>query len=95
MAYQISYSGTAVKQRIEERSVISKSLGRMILTACICLAAVIALNNESVQQFLIPGDNAVTKEAFYVFVEELRNGEDFPDAATAFCREIIDAADIE
>ena len=95
MAYQISYSGTAVKQNFDERSVVSKSLGRMILTACICLAAVIALNNESLQQFLIPGENAVTKEAFHIFVEELRSGEDFRDAATTFCREIIDAADIE
>lgn len=95
MAYQISYSGTAVKQSIEERPVISKFLGRIILTACICLAAVIALSNESVQQILIPGEDAVTKEAFHIFVEELRNGEDFRDAATAFCREIIDIADIE
>ena len=95
MAYQISYGGTAVKKNFEERSVISKYLGRMILTACICLSAVIALNSESVQKFLIPGEDAVTKEAFHVFVEELRNGEDFRNAATAFCREIIDATDIE
>lgn len=95
MAYQISYSGTVVKQSFQERSVKSKFLGRMILTICICLAAVIALNNESVQHFLIPGDEAVTKETFHAFIGELRNGEDFREAATAFCREIIDAADIE
>ena len=95
MAYQISYSGTVVKQSFQEKTVIPKFLGRMILTVCICLAAVIAMNNEAVQEFMIPGNAAVTKEAFHAFVGELRNGEDFRDAATAFCREIIDAADIE
>lgn len=95
MAYQIHYDETAVRRGINEKPATTRSIVRVVLVVAICLAAIFALGNKSVQQFLIPGNDALTIEAMNIFVDELRNGESFRDAATAFCREIIDIADVE
>lgn len=44
---------------------------------------------EALRNLLIPGDPDVTTEAFAVMIEEVRTGEDFGDAVTSFCREIL------
>ena len=45
-----------------------------------------------IQELMIPGDNAVTSEAFSTMTRELRSGASFNDAIYTFCYEIIDDA---
>ena len=41
---------------------------------------------------LVPGDPDVTLHGLETLARELREGESFSDAVTAFCREVIDGA---
>lgn len=45
---------------------------------------------EALRDLLIPGDAAVTAEAFAAMLENVRAGEDVQDAVTVFCREILE-----
>lgn len=44
---------------------------------------------SKLMDWLIPGDPHVTKAAFAMLVDELRDGAPFADAVTTFCNEII------
>lgn len=47
---------------------------------------------ELLEEALLPGDPAVTKQAFSLMTQQLRQGEAIGDALAAFCREVIDGA---
>lgn len=59
----------------------------------ILFASILVLGSRQIrgklEQWLIPGDPQVTKAAFSLMMEDLRDGESFGDAVTAFCNEII------
>ena len=42
------------------------------------------------RQWLIPGDETVTSEAFTQMVESIGEGQSVGEAVTAFCQEILD-----
>jgi len=44
---------------------------------------------SGIEEWLIPGNPMVTKAAFSLMIDELREGESFTDAVTTFCNEII------
>lgn len=44
---------------------------------------------EFIRDLMIPGDDAVTIQAFQNLTQELRGGTDVRDAVTAFCHEVI------
>ena len=63
-----------------------------VAAGCVCLVvASIAFGwqSEQVRDLLIPGDPEVTAAAFALFIEELRSGEGFREAVTAFCTEVL------
>ena len=89
MSYQIRYGcGSAIKE-INHASKMNMGWKRFAAVGCAAIISIALLSHEKVQQFLIPGVDSVTKQAFAVFTEALRNGEPMIDAAEAFCREII------
>lgn len=96
MGYTIQYgpSGkaeTAWRGRRKKKTRIRISL---VLLAAVCAFGVLAGGVEKVWEFLIPGDPEITKAAFMQFTEDIRQGGSVGEAITAFCREIIDNAEI-
>ena len=49
---------------------------------------------EVLEEFLLPGDPAVTRQALSHMAENLRSGEAIGDAVVVFCREIVDGAEL-
>ena len=47
---------------------------------------------QTVTDYLIPGDPAVTQAAFSEMTAQLYGGESWEDAVVAFCREVVDGA---
>ena len=45
--------------------------------------------------FLIPGDQKVTKHAFYSMINQVQQGENIAGAISAFCEEILINADVK
>ena len=92
MAYQIRYEGISLIKKP-----IRKSLTRIkwVTIACIALLGALLFRLKPVQDFLIPGDPEITREAFYSFAQELREGERFRDAAVVFCRQVIESDMLE
>ncbi len=49
---------------------------------------------EVLQEVFLPGDPAVTRQALHNMAEDLKAGEAIGDAVVAFCREIVDGAQL-
>ena len=66
------------------------------------IAAVIAgillctcyFQRDNIVDLLLPGDPEITRKAIGVFVSELKEGARATDAFEAFCKVIVDEADI-
>lgn len=89
MSYRIEYDHRAGKYEIrEERKVFPG-----ILTAfAMFLALTFAFWPEgaaALRDMLIPGNDAVTVQAFQTLAENLNSGISIPDAVEAFCHFVI------
>lgn len=91
MGYRIQYEPElnkkyhiAVSRWPNRKQVVWSSL-------CVLLIGMAAIPTvrQWVLEFLIPGDARVTTGAFTQMISDLRAGEDFSDAVTVFCREIL------
>lgn len=61
-----------------------------VIAIFLCMIFVLAIRYRSaVQDWLIPGDTAVTTAAFETFSDEVRNGKPLGEAIAAFCKEVI------
>lgn len=89
MGYRITY-GT-VLQKVELSSPGKKQIkiGYVVAVSALILTLVLGCKYW---QFLLPGDSQVTERALHELAENLREGEQFSDAVTAFCREILESA---
>ena len=58
------------------------------------LAAALYMRLYGIPDFMIPGDAEITKEAATVFMEEIQNGTGVKQAATDFCKMMLDGAEI-
>lgn len=97
MSYTIQYgpSGKAEAEWNSSRTKRKRRTAAAILLAVVAIGVLLLGGADRVRDFLIPGDPEVTKAAFAQFTENIRQGEPVGDAITAFCREIIDNADIQ
>jgi len=95
MGYRIAYrSYEKTHFRNCKRSQIPK---RWIAIGCTCLvlaASAVIWKYEAIRTFFLPGDPEVTAAAFGELVNCLRSGEDFREAVTAFCIEVLENAQI-
>lgn len=93
MSYKIQYSPESAHiyptTRKRKRMESYKWLGFAVV-----IAAVVWVRLYGVPDFLIPGDPEITKEAMSVFVDKIRDGTGVKDAATTFCKMILDGAEI-
>ena len=94
MGYRIQYGDTPVfakRQKMRLSRIIGLSLCFLVLL--ILLSWGFWPEGRTVlRDFLVPGDPDVTLHGLEVLTQELRDGENFSDAVTAFCREVIDGA---
>lgn len=88
MAYEIRYD------TIGAPSVQKKRYNKVLIGASVLLLVAGAMAVKStwlpwVQDYLLPGDPAVTAAALEEMVEDLKEGQGIVSAFRAFCREIL------
>ena len=88
MGYRIDYDGRAGKYEVKpEGRVLPKIfLCGIILAATLCLWPQGA---KELRSFLIPGEDAVTVQAFQNMTDDFRGGATVGEAVEAFCRYVI------
>ena len=94
MSYRITYG--------PEQDSISKRKFQLHLPVAAVLAVLLAVairftypeETKQLAETLFPLTSAASQEALEAFSENIRAGESFGDAVTAFCLEIINEADI-
>ena len=86
MGYKIRYGGEI---HLSQTGKVKKSATFKIFVCFLCVLMIAVWGRRRIADWLIPGDNAVTKEAFSEFNSALDEGESFGDAFEVFCREII------
>ena len=93
MSYKIQYSpesNSHYPQCVSKKTFHIKCW----LTIAIAVAAVVWMRIYGIPDFLIPGDPEVTKTAASVMVAEIKNGATVGNAVTAFCKTILDGAEV-
>lgn len=94
LGYRIQYDqfGSKTTFGIENKS--DKKYFGAIVAIILCCVIVFAVgkNLDFFSQWLLPGDPEITKAALTDFAVDLRNGISFKEAATAFCKTIIEDA---
>ena len=93
MGYRIEYGS----QRQYSREKIRVGRIFWLTGACFLAFAFVTRHcwpqgQQLLEEALLPGDAAVTKQAFSLLTEQLRHGEAVGDAVAAFCREVIHGA---
>lgn len=88
MGYRIEYDGRAGKYEVKPEG---KVLPKFLLCAGILAAALCLWPQEAnkLRSFLIPGEDAVTVQAFQNMTDDLRSGATVGEAVEAFCRYVI------
>ena len=96
MAYTIQYGAPARAEAawIKGQKKRSKRYIALGLVIALILSIFLLGSEESVQRFLIPGDPEITKAAVTQFTQNIQQGDNFKQAITTFCREIIESAEI-
>lgn len=90
MAYRITYGP---KIRAEKRQ--PKSRGWMIAAVgALAIVLYVAGAWDTLKDWLLPGDAAVTESALQTLTQQVEEGVDLGQAFAAFCREIIENAQI-
>ena len=96
MAYTIQYGAPAKVEAawIKGQKRRSKRYIAFGLVIALILGIFLLGSREPVQTFLIPGDPEITKAAVMQFTQNIQQGDNFKEAITTFCREIIESAEI-
>lgn len=95
MGYRILY-GPEISRYCNNRRDKKRLWGMTLGCLLLFLALTMQLWPEGravLENMLLPGDPAVTKQAFSVMTEQLQSGEAIADAAAAFCQEVLDGAE--
>lgn len=95
MGYRIEYDhGECKFQVLKENRSRLPGLTAGALAAFLILTHLFwPAGDSAIQDFLIPGDDVVTRKAAQTMVQELREGASLTQAVEVFCREIIDSAE--
>lgn len=92
MGYNIQYGTTSISTRIKRVRGTKKMRRLECLIAGCALLLMILFGRFGLLDFLIPGDNDVTKAAFSDMIQDVQEGESVKRAVTAFCNEILNSA---
>lgn len=88
MSYHIHYKQkcTNIKDVTAHRHL------KFIIILILSIIILLTVGKEQITSWLIPGDDTVTKEAFYVFQDQLQSGESLRCALETFYKEILKRA---
>ena len=95
MSYQIMYDfkkGQINKQQNRRKN---KRLTVAIIVILLTVILRISSWDNAFWEFLIPGNENITKSALQDFTDSLENGQGFSDAVFVFCDAIIQGAKFE
>lgn len=93
MGYRIEY-GTGTSDGVFRKIESSKKRMWIAIMAVTIIFILCYSQRSKLLDFILPGDPDVTKEAIGVFINDLKEGERASDAFSAFCKVIIDGAQI-
>lgn len=85
MSYRIEYDGRAGKYEVKPEG----RRGAVLLAVLGAALALAVCFSPEVRTWLIPGEDAVTVQAFHIMTDDLRSGATISDAVEAFCRFVI------
>lgn len=91
MSYRIQYDNKTAKYEIATR----KTFNFPVFILGMLFVMFFTLRSEvlnQIQAVLIPGEDAVTVQAFQTMYADLRSGSNFSDAFYDFCRLVIHGA---
>ncbi len=95
MGYRIAYRTRKNMRFCNCRSTkLPKKWVVMIGMVLIVAAFLLGWQNGSIRELFLPGDPEVTAAAFQELVHDLRSGDGFREAVTAFCVEVMENAQI-
>lgn len=91
MAYTVRYTrpGSMEREKIPAPKGRRKILIAVLLAVLMLFGTGKILSDAKVQEFLIPGDPEVTRQAFAEMTQSVRTGQPVDVAIVAFCRQII------
>lgn len=96
MAYRIDYGAESRREFLGSQS----GLSFRVLTAALLVAFSLVVTKtwpegrERLQQALLPGEPSRTEQAFTAMAERISQGEPVGEAVTAFCREVLENAEL-
>lgn len=92
MGYRIAYESFGEERKCPayRRRKSAIAAGLLIILLVLGSVSVKHTGLRWVQDYLLPGDPAVTAAALENFAQDLKEGESVKDAITAFCRQIMD-----
>ena len=95
MGYRIVYEADGIRR--EQNNIVHKRLVGL-LTGCLLAFLVLTMHfwpegKAKLEEMFLPGDPAITKQAFFSMTEQLRAGVAIGDAVAAFCQEVMDGAE--
>ena len=94
MSYRIEYDGRIGKYEVRKENERRNAMYVYVAGAGI-LAAAILLWPEvgtALRSWIIPGDDAVTTQAFLNMTQDMRSGASLGEAVFGFCRYVIHGA---
>lgn len=91
MGYKIMYASFGEEKKQPKEMGLRNKVTAVVLIAVLLLGAMTVKNKglRWVKDYLLPGDPAVTAAALEDMVTDLKEGDSFYNAVTAFCREIV------
>ena len=95
MGYNIQYGTTSLRSRMRKAYGTKEFRKYRYGLVCVGIFAALIFGRVGLLDFLIPGDNEVTKKAFSNMIQNVREGENVKRAVVVFCDEILDSAEHE
>ena len=94
MSYHVQYGSTVIKSK--SCVPIKKYKLRYLSLAVVLILGLLFLGGDDGILFkaLFPGDSAVTFSALQELTENIKAGDSFSDSLAAFCKDIIENAQI-
>ena len=90
MGYRIQYNTTQSYLYLTAR----KKKVPKLLIAVLVITIFLSVFGHKLKHILLPGDPDVTGEALSAFASDMKDGTSFSDALEAFCKNILEHADI-
>lgn len=97
MGYRIVYESAIVKKTKIRRVTSPKQyiiIGSLVLLMLLSICW-LGWNKTNIRRYLLPGDPDITGAAIEELIEEIRSGTSVTDAVSAFCKEIVDHAELK